>query len=126
MVRYQPGEKYEPHHDSFDTCDFAQRPRRHLTFLIYLNDVPGDDGPYAAYGSGVTAFPRLNVQIAPKARAALVFNDVLDNGQDDERTEHAGNPPLRGVKYAINCWIRRGRQRDRAPDAEGDLEPAGM
>ena len=24
--------------------------------------------------------------LEPKARAALVFNDVLDNGQDDERT----------------------------------------
>ena len=27
MVRYHPGEKYESHHDSFDLCDFAQRPR---------------------------------------------------------------------------------------------------
>ena len=75
VVRYHPGEKYESHHDSFDLCDFAQRPRRHLTFLIYLNDLPGG-------GAGHTAFPRLNLQLEPKARAALVFNDVLDNGQD--------------------------------------------
>ena len=34
------------------------------------------------------------------------FNDVLDNGMDDERTEHSGTPPTVGVKYAINCWIR--------------------
>mgnify|MGYP001357759593 CR=1 FL=1 len=73
VVRYHPGEKYESHHDSFDLCDFAQRPRRHLTFLIYLNDLPGG-------GAGHTAFPRLNLQLEPKARAALVFNDVLDNG----------------------------------------------
>ena len=99
VVRYQPGEKYEAHHDYFDLCDFEQRPRRHLTFLIYLNDLPGEDG-------GATSFPRLNVHVQPKARSALVFNDVLDNGMDDERTEHAGNPPARGVKYAINCWIR--------------------
>ena len=46
--------------------------------------------------------------LEPKARAALVFNDVLDNGQDDERTEHSGNAPAAGVKYAINCWIRAG------------------
>ena len=37
---------------------------------------------------------------------ALVFNDVLDNGLDDERTEHGGSPPNEGVKYAVNCWIR--------------------
>ena len=49
--------------------------------------------------------------LEPKARAALVFNDVLDNGQDDERTEHSGNAPAAGVKYAINCWIRAGNRR---------------
>ena len=28
--------------------------------------------------------------------------------QDDERTEHSGNAPAAGVKYAINYWIRAG------------------
>ena len=40
VVRYHPGEKYEAHHDLFDLCDFPQKPRRHLTFLIYLNNLP--------------------------------------------------------------------------------------
>ena len=42
----------------------------------------------------------------PRKGTALVFNDVLDSGLDDERTEHSGTPPNSGVKYAINCWIR--------------------
>ena len=99
VVRYHPGEKYEPHHDLFDLCDFPQKPRRHLTFLIYLNDLPEGAG-------GDTTFPRLRLSIKPEARMALVFNDVLDSGMDDERTEHSGTPPREGVKYAINCWIR--------------------
>jgi len=99
VVRYFPGEKYEPHHDLFDLCDFPQKPRRHLTFLIYLNDMPDDHG-------GHTTFPRLSLRIRPQARMALVFNDVLDSGMDDERTEHSGTPPTSGVKYAINCWVR--------------------
>ena len=165
VVRYFPGQKYDPHHDLFDICDFPQKPRRHLTFLIYLNSMPGDAG-------GHTSFPRLNVRdpprwpghgagmihalaltlvpspppslspppsfspspspltphpspltstphpspprsthphqvrVQPTARTALVFNDVLDNGLDDERTEHGGSAPSSGVKYAINCWIR--------------------
>ena len=40
VVRYHAGEKYDPHHDLFDICDFPQKPRRHLTFLIYLSDLP--------------------------------------------------------------------------------------
>ena len=36
----------------------------------------------------------------------LAVWQVLDNGMDDERTEHSGTPPSKGVKYAINCWIR--------------------
>lgn len=101
VVRYHAGEKYEAHHDLFDLCDFPQKPRRHLTFLIYLNDLAEGDG-------GETTFPRLHLSVRPEKGMALVFNDVLDNGMDDERTEHSGTPPLREgvVKYAINCWIR--------------------
>ena len=106
VVRYHPGEKYEPHHDLFDLCDLPQKPRRHLTFLIYLNTMDENAGAH-------TTFPRLKVSIPPKAGTALVFNDVLDNGHDDERTEHGGAAPAAGVKYAINCWIRA-RSPDRA------------
>ena len=42
-----------------------------------------------------------------------MFNDVLDNGLDDERTEHGGSAPAEGVKYAINCWIRARKDRAR-------------
>ena len=64
---------------------------------------------------GDTTFPRLQLSIRPRARTALVFNDVLDSGMDDERTEHSGTPPSSGVKYAINCWIRA------RPEAPGML-----
>ena len=70
---------------------------RHFTFLIYLNHV--DAG-------GETAFPRLNLTVTPVAYAALVFNNCLDNGEPDERSLHEGVPPTRGVKYAINGWVR--------------------
>ena len=98
VVRYHPGEKYEAHHDLFDLCDFPQKPRRHLTFLIYLNDLPeGSVG-------GETTFPRMHLAVRPEKHMALVFNDVLDNGMDDERSEHSGTAPSQGVKYAINWY----------------------
>ena len=115
VVRYHPGEKYEPHHDSFDLCDFPQKPRRHLTFLIYLNDLPLSAG-------GATTFPRLKLSIQPEKHMALVFNDVLDNGLDDERTEHSGTPPVKqdAVKYAINwCGTARPCPPTRQPSCTG-------
>ena len=52
------------------------------------------------------AFPALNLTITPKPYSALVFNNVLDNGEPDERTLHEGIAPTVGVKYAINGWVR--------------------
>jgi len=96
-VRYHPGEFYKPHHDYYNACETWQAGNRHFTFLIYLNEV--EEG-------GDTAFPRLNISVTPVAYAALVFNNCLDNGEPDERSLHEGVPPAKGVKYAINGWVR--------------------
>ena len=71
-------------------------------------------GDHAHGAGGLTTFPRLHVGVRPTAYTALVFNDVLDSGLDDERTEHSGTAPQEGVKYAINIWIRAPRARRRA------------
>ena len=44
----------------------------------------------------------------PEQGSAIVFNDCFDNGEEDGRSLHAGQPPLNPatVKYAINGWIR--------------------
>ena len=49
---------------------------------------------------------RLNLTITPKRFSALVFNNCLDNGEPDERSQHEGRPPVTGIKYAINGWVR--------------------
>jgi len=74
-----------------------------VALLSDLNEMDEEDG-------GHTTFPRLNLKVKPTAYTALVFNDVLDSGMDDERTEHSGTALVRGVKYAINCWIRADAQ----------------
>ena len=73
-----------------------------MTFLIYLNDMPeGEDG-------GGTRFPDLKLEVAPQRGSAVVFNDCLDNGHEDGRSLHAGQPPSKPgtIKMAINGWIR--------------------
>lgn len=91
VVRYEQGQKYEGHHDFFDVCDLEDKThngRRQVTFLIYLVDMPaGEQG-------GGTRFPELQLEVAPEKGSAVVFNDCFDNGAEDGRSLHAGQPPL--------------------------------
>ena len=96
-VKYEPGEYYRPHNDYYNECETWESGNRHHTFLVYLNDVEA---------GGETAFPRLNLTVSPIKYAALVFNNVLDSGEPDERTQHEGVAPTAGVKHAINGWMR--------------------
>ena len=102
LVKYVDGQKYEPHFDYGEACDFEENlsnGHRHVTMLIYLNSVPEERGGY-------TSFPKLNLRLSPAAYAAIVFNDCLPNGEEDPRTLHGGNPPSNFTKIAINVWIR--------------------
>ena len=68
------------------------------------------------------AQPLLNLTVTPKPYTALLFNNCLDNGEPDERSLHEGLPPLSGVKYAINGWVRAkylGAHRAGSPGREG-------
>lgn len=83
--RYQAGEEYRAHYDSFDmeTADgrrFASNGgQRVCTVLIYLNDVPT---------GGQTAFPLLRQAFQPKQGRALVFFPSKLNGEVDSQTLH--------------------------------------
>ena len=102
FLRYIEGQRYEPHFDYGEACDYEENlshGHRHVTMLVYLNAVPD------AYG-GHTAFPRLQLALSPVAHAAVVFNDCLPNGEEDPRTLHGGSPPGNHTKFAINIWIR--------------------
>ena len=51
---------------------------------------------------------RFKLEVAPEMGSAIVFNDCFDNGEEDGRSLHAGQPPLKAgtIKYAINGWVR--------------------
>jgi len=101
MVRYQAGQEYKSHYDWFSHDVDSQR---EWTVLIYLNDVdPGDGGETAFLSTGTT--PLL---VRPKEGRAVIWRNLLPSGFVDTRTLHAGLPPKRGSKYAINVWTRTG------------------
>ena len=69
-----------------------------FTVFMYIGD---------GYEGGLTHFPRLNLTIPAKKRAACVWTSILDSDpyQRDDRTDHESLPVESGVKYGVNYWI---------------------
>lgn len=86
LKRYRAGsnEQFQLHFDAL-----GEVANRYLVFLWYLNDV--------AEG-GETAFPDLDVRIAPKTGRLLVFPPYW-------MFQHAGLPPLSGDKYILSTYL---------------------
>jgi prolyl 4-hydroxylase len=107
LVRYTSGQFFGVHHDLGNlhpdgTVTLPTKAifckRRIATLFCYLNHV--EDG-------GSTYFPECNhLRIAPKRGRAVLFCNILKNGDADCRTVHAGEPVLGegSVKYGLNIW----------------------
>ena len=98
LVRYtNPKAEYQLHHDH---GGFYGKDTEHRTWtmLIFLNDVPA---------GGNTAFPKVELEVTPRAGDALVWSNIKENGEVDPDMVHMGKPPTReGVeKYAVNVWF---------------------
>lgn len=101
--RYAVGQQFKPHHDFF----FEGQPyweemarsggQRTWTGMIFLN-VPE--------GGGQTAFPDLDLKIAPRAGNLLIWNNMNAHGLPNPHSLHQGMPVTAGVKYVITKWHR--------------------
>ena len=74
-----------------------------MSGLLYLNQ--------PAKG-GATAFPRarmpdgsIGTRVPPKKRSVVFFYDLLDDGNADELSYHAGLPVEEGDKWISPVWI---------------------
>ncbi|KAL1252391.1 hypothetical protein QQF64_017084 [Cirrhinus molitorella] len=99
IANYGIGGQYEPHYDSKLTndSDFQLRGGRIATVLIYMSDV--DIG-------GATVFPDVGAALQPKRGTAVLWFNLLRNGNEDARTLHAACPVFVGSKWVANKWIR--------------------
>jgi prolyl 4-hydroxylase len=98
LVRYtSPLAQYSLHHDhgGFYGKRTEHRP---WTMLIFLNDVSA---------GGMTAFPKLGLEVIPRGGDALVWSNTKADGEVDPDMVHMGIPPnVEGVeKYAVNVWF---------------------
>lgn len=94
VLRYGPGEKYDPHHDWFaDASNQADGGQRVATVMIYLSACIG----------GETVFPKLGLAVAPSLGRAVGFCYE----QENPLLFHGGNPPRGGEKWTAVCWFRQ-------------------
>jgi prolyl 4-hydroxylase len=101
VVKYEKGDYYREHHDSFPLYDpafLSQGGHRVLTTLIYLND---------DFEDGETRFVNLDKNIKPRKNSAIVFHPLdAENKRCHPNALHAGLPIKSGKKYIANIWIR--------------------
>jgi prolyl 4-hydroxylase len=98
LLRYEPGQFYEEHHDYIELDRERLQGPRILTVFLYLNTV--EEG-------GGTNFPALDLTIQPKQGRVVIWPSVLDENPSDKdfRTNHQALPVIKGIKYGANEWI---------------------
>jgi len=100
LLRYEPGQFYEDHHDYIEHNLGRQQGVRILTSYLYLNDVEAGGG---------TKFTGLNITVMPKRGRALFWPSVWDDepNEKDGRTNHQALPVEAGIKYGANGWFHQ-------------------
>jgi prolyl 4-hydroxylase len=108
VTRYPEGGLYDEHIDFGDHFKVD----RLYTILLYLNDMPSEQG-------GSTVFPRLNIEVQPRAGRAVCWTNKNPDGSHHNETSHAALPvKAGGEKWSIQFWFRPYKMFD-----EIDIEP---
>ena len=100
VVHYINGQKYDAHHD----WGVSGHPEsRIITLLLYLTDMPD------AHAGGETAFPKgadgFGFKVQPKKGTAVLFYNLLEDGNGDDLAMHAAQPVMHGEKWLANFWV---------------------
>lgn len=101
--RYAEGQEFKDHADFFyiDQPYWAEYGahggQRTWTAMVYLA---------SPQSGGGTAFPLIDLDIAPRVGRILVWNNMALDGSPNPWTLHCGRPVLGGVKYIVTKWYR--------------------
>ncbi|KAK8709784.1 hypothetical protein V6N13_060786 [Hibiscus sabdariffa] len=117
VLRYEHGQKYEPHYDYFvDKVNIARGGHRIATVLMYLTDVTrgGETVFPEAEESPLHTTPakddlsdcaKKGIAVKPKRGDALLFFSLYPNAIPDPSSLHAGCPVIEGEKWSATKWI---------------------
>jgi prolyl 4-hydroxylase len=97
--------EYTPHHDFSMPALIKDQPSRFATILFYLNeDMVGGETVFPRWMNAETAEPLV---IKPERGKAILFYNMLPDGNYDERSQHAALPVLSGEKVSDSRWEMR-------------------
>ena len=100
VVRYVNGQKYDSHHD-WGVSGYADS--RYITLLLYLTD------PVSPTAGGETSFPKgangKGFKVVPKKGSAVLFYNLLPDGNGDDLALHSALPCHEGEKWLSNFWV---------------------
>ncbi|KAL6467908.1 hypothetical protein MHYP_G00235850 [Metynnis hypsauchen] len=112
VLNYGIGGHFGPHYDT-GKLDESSDGYRIATIMIYLSDVSV---------GGATVFPNIGASLKPQKGTAVMWYNLLRNGQVDEQSLHAGCPVFRGSKWIATKWIRERGQEFRRRCALSETE----
>ena len=111
VTRYREGDFYAQHIDYGDSYPVD----RLYTVLVYLNDVPEQQG-------GATVFPSLRAAVRPAKGVAVSWTNKNPDGSGHLESNHAAFPVTGdGEKWAIQFWFRNYRVVDSLQHEVRDL-----
>jgi prolyl 4-hydroxylase len=100
VVHYVHGQKYEAHHD-WGVSGYPES--RYITLLLYLTDMASPNA------GGETSFPKgangTGFKVQPKKGNAVLFYNLLEDGNGDDLALHAALPVMEGEKWLANFWV---------------------
>ena len=92
----------DSHHD-WGVNGYAES--RFITLLLYLTD---QESPHAG---GETSFPKgvggRGFKVHPGKGSAVLFYNLLEDGNADDLSLHASLPVRVGEKWLANFWVRK-------------------
>lgn len=90
-------QEYTPHHDFSMPSMVHGQPSRFATMLIYLND-DGLVGGETSFPHWVNAETSEELLVQPKKGKAILFYNMLPDGNYDALSQHAAKPVTQGEK----------------------------